>query len=41
MRLTKSREMRWTGHIECMGETINMSNILAGKPERKRENLET
>ena len=41
MRVTKSRNVRLTIHIECMGEVRNVSNIFAGKPERKGENLET
>jgi hypothetical protein len=41
MRVTKSRKMRWTRHIESMGEMRNVSNILAGNAERKREHLET
>jgi hypothetical protein len=41
MRVTKSRKMRWTRHLECMGEMRNVSNIVAGNPERKGEHLET
>jgi hypothetical protein len=33
----KSRRMRWTGHVECMGKMRNACNILVGKSERKRQ----
>jgi hypothetical protein len=32
----KSRSMRWTGHVACMGEMGNEYNILVGKPEWER-----
>jgi hypothetical protein len=41
MTVTNSRKMRWARHIECMREMRNLSNILAGNPERKGEHLET
>jgi hypothetical protein len=34
--LSKSRRMRWAGHLAGMGEMRNAYNILAGKCERKR-----
>jgi len=34
-RVIKSRRMRWTGHVSCMGEMRNAYKILVGKPERK------
>jgi hypothetical protein len=36
IRMTKSRRMRWAGHVARMGETRNAYGILVGKPERKR-----
>jgi hypothetical protein len=33
----KSRRMRWTGHVACMGEMRNAYRILVGEPEGKRE----
>jgi hypothetical protein len=34
--MTKSRMMRWAGHVARMGETRNAYRILVGKPEGKR-----
>jgi hypothetical protein len=34
--MTKSRRMRWTGHVALMGEKRNAYRILVGKPEGKR-----
>jgi hypothetical protein len=34
--MTKSRRMRWAGHVARMGETRNAYRILVGKPEGKR-----
>jgi hypothetical protein len=34
--MIKSRRVRFTGHVACMGENINESGILVGKPEGKR-----
>jgi hypothetical protein len=34
--MTKSRKMRWTGHVACMGENRNAFKILVGKSEGKR-----
>jgi hypothetical protein len=36
IRMTKSRRMRWAGHVARMGETRNAYRILVGKPEGKR-----
>jgi hypothetical protein len=36
IRMTKSRRMRWAGHVARMRETRNAHRILVGKPERKR-----
>jgi hypothetical protein len=33
---TKSRRMRWTGHVARMGEQRNVYRVLMGKPEGKR-----
>jgi hypothetical protein len=36
IRMTKSRRMRWAGHVLRIGEKRNAYRILVGKPERKR-----
>jgi hypothetical protein len=36
IRIIKSRRMRWTGHVERIGEKRNAYRILMGKPEGKR-----
>jgi hypothetical protein len=36
IRMTKSRRMRWAGHVARMGEKRNAYKILVGKPEGKR-----
>jgi hypothetical protein len=36
IRMNKSRRMRWTGHIERIGEKRNAYRIWVGKPEAKR-----
>jgi hypothetical protein len=36
IRQIKSRRMRWTGHVACMGEGRNVYRVLVGKPEGKR-----
>jgi hypothetical protein len=36
IRLIKSRNKRWTGHVARMGEKMNADRILVGKPEGKR-----
>jgi len=35
VRVTKSRRMRWTGHVARMGERRGVCRVLVGKPERK------
>jgi hypothetical protein len=32
----KEDEMKWLGHVACMGEKRNGDRILVGKPEGKR-----
>jgi len=34
--VVKSRRMRWTGHVACMGEGRGVHRVLVGKPEGKR-----
>jgi hypothetical protein len=34
-RIIKSRRTRWAGHVARIGEKINASKILVGKPEVK------
>jgi hypothetical protein len=36
IRQTKSRRMRWEGHVARMGEERNVYRVFMGKPERKR-----
>jgi hypothetical protein len=36
IRITKSRMMRWAGHVARMGEKRNLYRLLVGKPEEKR-----
>jgi len=36
VRVVKSRRMRWTGHLACMGEDRRVHRVLVGKPEGKR-----
>jgi hypothetical protein len=36
IRLIKSRRMRWVENVTRMGKMRNASNILVGRPERKR-----
>jgi hypothetical protein len=36
IRVIKSREMRWVGHVAQMGEMRNAHNILLGEPKGKR-----
>ena len=33
VRVVKSRRMRWTGHVACMGEWRGVHRVLVGKPE--------
>jgi hypothetical protein len=35
IRTTKSRRMRWAGHVARMGEKRNVYRLLVGKPEGK------
>jgi hypothetical protein len=32
----KSRQMRWAGHMACMGEERKVYKVLVGKPKGKR-----
>ena len=34
--MIKSRRLRWTGHVACMGERRGACRVLVGKPERRR-----
>jgi hypothetical protein len=36
VRVTKSRRMRWTGHVAPMGEGSGAYRVLVGKPEGRR-----
>jgi hypothetical protein len=36
IRQVKSRQMRWAGHVACMGEERKVYKVLVGKPEGKR-----
>jgi hypothetical protein len=36
VRVVKSRRMRWTGHVACMGEDRGVYRVLVGKPKGKR-----
>jgi hypothetical protein len=36
VRVVKSRQMRWVGHVACMGEDRGVYRVLVGKPEGKR-----
>jgi hypothetical protein len=36
IRMTKSRRMRWVGHLALMGAKENVCSILVGKPEGKK-----
>jgi hypothetical protein len=36
-RITKSRRMRWEGHLARMGEKMNVYRLLVGK-QRERDN---
>jgi hypothetical protein len=37
IRITKSRRMRWAGHVARMGEKRDAYRLLLGKPEGKRQ----
>jgi hypothetical protein len=36
IRISKSRRMRWAGHVARMGEKRNAYRLFVGKPEGKR-----
>jgi hypothetical protein len=36
IRQIKSRQMRWAGHVACMGEETKLYRDLVAKPEGKR-----
>ena len=36
MQLSKSRRMRWAGHVAGMGEGRGVHRVLVGKPDGKR-----
>ena len=36
VRVTKSRRMRWAGHVASMGDGRGVYRVLVGKPEGKR-----
>jgi hypothetical protein len=36
VQVIKSRRMRWTGHVACMGESRGVYGVLVGKHEGKR-----
>jgi hypothetical protein len=36
IRISKSRRMRWAGHVAQMREKRNVYRLLVGKPEGKR-----
>jgi hypothetical protein len=36
VRVVKSRQMRWAGHVARMGEDRGVHGVLMGKPEGKR-----
>jgi hypothetical protein len=36
IKITKSRKMRWVGHVARVGEKRNAYRLLVGKPEGKR-----
>jgi hypothetical protein len=36
VRVIKSRRLRWTGHVACMGEGRGVYRVLVGRPEGKR-----
>jgi hypothetical protein len=35
VRVLKSRRMRWSGHVACMGEERGVHRVLVGKPEER------
>jgi hypothetical protein len=36
VRVVKSKQMRWAGHVVRMGEDRGVHSVLVGKPEGKR-----
>jgi hypothetical protein len=36
IKITKSRTMRWAGHVARVGKKKNVYRLLVGKPEGKR-----
>jgi hypothetical protein len=36
IRAIKSRRMRWTGHVACMGDMKIAHSVLIGRPEWKK-----
>jgi len=36
VQVTKSRRMRWAGHVTCMAERRGIYRVLVGKSEEKR-----
>jgi hypothetical protein len=36
IRMMKSRRMRWTWHVACMGTKKGTCRVLVGKPKGKR-----
>jgi hypothetical protein len=36
VRMIKLRDMRWAGHVACMGEGRGIYRNLVGRPEGKR-----
>jgi hypothetical protein len=41
IRTIKSRMMRWTGHVACMGKMRNAYKSMVGNPEGKRGTWKT
>jgi hypothetical protein len=37
IKIITSRRMRWTGHVQRMGQKMNTYRLLVGKPEGKRQ----
>ena len=35
VRVIKSKRMKWTGHVACMGDGRGVYRVLVGKPEGK------
>jgi hypothetical protein len=36
VQVVKLRQMRWAGHVACMGKDRGVHRVLVGKPEGKR-----